>query len=93
MIFFLFAIHVLYTLQGSTDEAVKFAAAQMMSQQFIILRAATLSITALFIGACVLSWANYPIGIATITTVVYMIAYYAMVKEGTTHEHFFLCVI
>lgn len=69
-------------LKGSTDEAVKFAAAQMMSQQFIILKAATVSITALFIGACVQSWANYPIGIATITTVVYLIAYFFMLKEG-----------
>ena len=70
-------------LKGSTDEAVKFAAAQMMGQQFIILKAAMVSITALFIGACVLSWANYPIGIAAITTVVYIVAYYCMIKEGT----------
>lgn len=69
-------------LKGSTDEAVKFAAAQMMNQQFIILKAAMVSITGLFIGACVLSWANYPIGIAVITTVVYIIAYYIMLKEG-----------
>uniref|UniRef100_A0A7S3H602 PH domain-containing protein n=1 Tax=Spumella elongata TaxID=89044 RepID=A0A7S3H602_9STRA len=69
-------------LKGSTDEAVKFAAAQMMGQQFIILKAAMVSITALFIGACVLSWANYPIGIAAITTVVYIVAYYCMIKEG-----------
>ena len=69
-------------LKGSTDEAVKFAAAQMMSQQFIILKAATISITSLFIGACILSWANYPIGIAAITTVVYLIAYVYMCKEG-----------
>lgn len=69
-------------LKGSTDEAVKFAAAQMMSQQFVILRGATISITSLFIGACVLSWANYPNGIAAITTVVYLVAYYFMLKEG-----------
>jgi hypothetical protein len=69
-------------LKGSTDEAVKFAASQMMSQQFIILKAATISITALFIGACVLSWANYPLGIAAITTVVYLVAYYFMLTEG-----------
>ena len=69
-------------LKGSTDEAVKFAAAMMMNQQFIILKASVISITALFLGACLLSWANYPNGIATITTVVYMIAYYIMIKEG-----------
>lgn len=69
-------------LKGASDEAVKFAAGHMMQQQLIILRAAYLAITSLFLAACVLSWANYPIGIATITTVVYMIAYYFLVKLG-----------
>mmetsp|Transcript_25784 Transcript_25784/g.43020 ORF Transcript_25784/g.43020 Transcript_25784/m.43020 type:complete len:417 (+) Transcript_25784:149-1399(+) len=69
-------------LKGSTDEAVKFAAGQMMSQQFLILKAALISITALFMGACLISWAFYPIGIAVITTVVYIIAYYIMITEG-----------
>lgn len=79
-------------LKGSTDEAVKFAAAMMMSQQFIILKASIISITALFIGACVLSWANYPLGIAAITTVVYMVAYYIMIKEGYKVTHLETCI-
>jgi hypothetical protein len=50
--------------------------------QLIILRAAAISITALFSAACVLSWANYPFGIAAITTVVYCVSYYYLLKEG-----------
>jgi hypothetical protein len=69
-------------LKGASDEAVKFAAGHMMQQQLIILRAASVAITSLFLAACILSWAYYPIGIATITTVVYMIAYYYLVKHG-----------
>ena len=69
-------------LKGSTDEAVKFSAGHMMGQQLIILKAAIVAITALFVGACILSWALYPLGIAAITTVVYLVAYYVMVTEG-----------
>mmetsp|Transcript_17970 Transcript_17970/g.39844 ORF Transcript_17970/g.39844 Transcript_17970/m.39844 type:complete len:416 (+) Transcript_17970:196-1443(+) len=69
-------------LKGSTDEAVKFAAGQMMGQQFLILKAALISITALFCGACLLSWATYPLGIAVITTVVYVVSYYFLITEG-----------
>eukprot|EP01031_Cornospumella_fuschlensis_P035695 gene35695-43291_t len=69
-------------LKGSSDEAVKYAAGHMMGQQLLILRAASISITALFFAACVLSWANYPYGIAAITTVVYGVSYYYLVREG-----------
>lgn len=69
-------------LKGASDEAVKFAAGHMMQQQLIILRAAAICISALFLAACILSWANYPIGIATITTVVYIVSYYYLVKMG-----------
>jgi hypothetical protein len=69
-------------LKGSTDEAVKYAASHMMSQQLIILRAATIAITSLFLAACILSWANYPLGVAAVTTVVYLIGYYYVVKMG-----------
>lgn len=69
-------------LKGSTDEAVKIAAGHMMSQQFLIFQVAALSITALFLGSCILSWANYPVGIATITTVIYLVGYYYLIKLG-----------
>jgi hypothetical protein len=69
-------------LKGSTDEAVKVAAGHMMSQQFLIFQVAALAITALFLGACIQSWANYPIGIATITTVIYLTGYYFVLKMG-----------
>jgi len=69
-------------LKGSSDEAVKVAAGHMMAQQFFIFQLAALSITALFLGSCILSWANYPVGIATITTVIYLIGYYYLIKMG-----------
>jgi hypothetical protein len=69
-------------LKGATDDAVKFAAAHMMNQQLIILRAAFVSITSLFVGSCILCWANYPYGIATLCTVVYLVSYHYLVKEG-----------
>lgn len=69
-------------LKGSSDEAVKIAAGHMMSQQFLIFQVAALSISALFLGACILSWANYPVGIATITTVIYIVGYYYVIVLG-----------
>lgn len=69
-------------LKGSTDEAVKYAAGHMMNQQLIILRAAAIAISSLFLAACILSWANYPLGVAAITTVVYLVGYYYVVKLG-----------
>lgn len=69
-------------LKGSTDEAVKVAAGHMMNQQLKIFKLAAVSITALFLGSCILSWANYPPGIATITTFVYILGYYWLIKEG-----------
>lgn len=69
-------------LKGSTDEAVKYAAAHMMSQQLVILKAALICYSSLFIAACILSWASYPYGIAAICTVVYAVAYYYLIKQG-----------
>ncbi len=63
-------------LKVSTDEAVKVAAGHMMSQQFLIFQVAALSITSLFLGACIQSWSINPAGIASITTVIYLTGYY-----------------
>jgi hypothetical protein len=68
-------------LKGATDDAVKFAATHMRNQQFIILKAAFIAISALFLGACILSWANYDIGIAVVTTVVYISGYYYLISH------------
>ena len=70
-------------LKGSSDEAVKIAAGHMMDQQIFILKIAYVSITAMFIGACLLSWTAYPYGVAAITTVVYLFTYYKIIKEGS----------
>lgn len=77
-------------LKGATDDAVKFAAAHMMNQQLIIMKAAFITITSLFLGACILCWANYPIGIATLCTVVYLVSYYYLVTEGYTAYRIFV---
>jgi len=69
-------------LKGASDEAVKVAAGHMMAQQFLIFQVAAVSISALFLGSCILSWANYPVGIATITTVIYLVGYYWLIKLG-----------
>ncbi len=69
-------------LKGATDDAVKFAANHMREQQMIILQAAWAAITSLFLGACILSWANYDVGIATITTIVYIVGYYALITQS-----------
>lgn len=60
-------------LKGASDEAVKFAASHMMKQQIIVLHAAGWSISALFLASLLLAWVLYPVGLATITTVIYLI--------------------
>ena len=52
------------SLKGNSDEAVKYAASHMMSEQIVVLKFALVGVTALFIGACLLSWANYETGIS-----------------------------
>lgn len=69
-------------LKGSNDEAVKIAAGHMMAQQYLIFRAAAVTITSLFSGALIVTWANASYGIATITTVIYAVAYYLILTEG-----------
>eukprot|EP01036_Dinobryon_divergens_P024595 gene24595-33063_t len=69
-------------LKGSTDDSVKMAANKMMSVQIQVLQVAAISISALFLGACLLSWSNYPPGIATICTVFYIVTYYFLILEG-----------
>eukprot|EP01040_Poterioochromonas_malhamensis_P013816 gene13815-15234_t len=69
-------------LKGATDDAVKFAANHMREQVFIALTAAWAVITALFIGACILSWAKYNLGVAVITNVVFLVGYAALMVES-----------
>ncbi len=69
-------------LKGATDDAVKFAANHMREQVFIALTAAWVVITALFIGACILSWAKYNLGVAVITNVVFLVGYAALMVES-----------
>ncbi len=69
-------------LKGSNDEAVKIAAQHMQEQQLVIFKVASVAVTSLFLGAMIVTWANAPVGIATIVTVVYFVVYYELVKYG-----------
>ena len=60
-------------LKGSSNESVKIAASLMFRQLLIIQRIAFIAVTSLFVGSCLLCWSFYPFGIATITTVCYII--------------------
>eukprot|EP01038_Epipyxis_sp_PR26KG_P007670 gene7670-10438_t len=69
-------------LKGTSDDAVKVAASNMRSQQIEIFYIASISITALFIGTCILSWSLFPTGLAVITTFLYIVGYYYILKRG-----------
>eukprot|EP01038_Epipyxis_sp_PR26KG_P004345 gene4345-6149_t len=69
-------------LKGNNDTAVKTAGELMLAQQVLIFKIAAVSITALFLGACLLSWSSYPFPIAAITTIVYVVTYYFLWTEG-----------
>jgi hypothetical protein len=69
-------------LKGSTDDAVKYAATHMRKLQMKILKAAFTAITTLLLGACILSFQLYDIGIAVLTFVVYVGVYFYLVSYG-----------
>ncbi len=69
-------------LKGNTSDAVKVASSLMHKQQLQIYKVAALSISSLFLGSCLACWSFYPIGVSVITTIVYMVAYYFVVREA-----------
>lgn len=69
-------------LKGSGQDAVKVAAKFMFQQELFIYRIAFVSITALFLGACIFTWAIYSIGLAIIISVFYAIGYYILVSQA-----------
>lgn len=54
----------------------------MRDQQSFVFTIGCASITALFLGTCILSWSIYPVGISTITTIGYIIGYYLIITNG-----------
>lgn len=69
-------------LKGDDETSVKIASDMMKTQQDFILGIGAVSITALFVGAMILSWSLYPPGIAVITTIFYFAGYYALIVYG-----------
>jgi hypothetical protein len=70
-------------LKGTTNEAVKIAASHMFRQMILIYKIACLAITSLFLGACIICWSSYPVGVAVIATVCYICGYAFLVIQGT----------
>lgn len=69
-------------LKADDSDAVRVASEYMRQQQFVIFNVGIVSISALFFGACSLTWSMYPIPIGAIVTVLYMFGYYVILTEG-----------
>lgn len=69
-------------LKGESEDSVQIASDYMRDQQTFVFSIGCVAITSLFMGACVLSWAIYPVGIAVITTFGYVIGYYCLAFYG-----------
>lgn len=77
------------SLKGESEEAVKVAAERMRVQQGLIFFLGVISISSLFIGACIQCWSLYPRPIAAICTFCYLVGYILLVHHGrVTYEYF-----
>jgi hypothetical protein len=77
-------------LKGNSQDAVKIAAIQMRKQLEVIYTASVLSITSLFVGACLITWVIYPFGVAVITSFLYVAGMYFIYKHGSTVYYMFV---
>lgn len=69
-------------LKGADQASVKTAADYMRSEHFFVLMIGLVSITSLFIGSCILSWAIYKQSVAVATTVIYSVGYIFLIRHG-----------
>jgi hypothetical protein len=69
-------------LKGADQSSVKVASEYMREEQWRVFTVGAVSITALFAGSCIFSWALYPQPIASITTIVYICSYFFLITEG-----------
>lgn len=69
-------------LKGNSQDSVKVAAVHMRTQLYVIYFYCLICLTSLFVGSCVISWSFYPVGIATITTAIYLAGYYLLIRNG-----------
>lgn len=80
-------------LKADDSDAVRVASEYMRQQQVLVFNIGVVSISALFVGACVLSWATYDLPIAAICTFVYISTYYTLITQGAKAFNIFLPTI
>lgn len=69
-------------LKGADQASVKIAAEYMRNEHFFVLIIGLVSISSLFIGSCILSWAIYKQSVAVVTTIIYTISYVFLIRHG-----------
>ena len=69
-------------LKGADQASVKLASDLMREEHWFVLMVGLASITALFLGSCLLTWAIYPSYVAVVCTVIYVIGYIALYYHG-----------
>lgn len=77
-------------LKGNSQDAVKIAAIQMRKQLEVIYTASVMSISSLFVGACLITWVIYPLGVAVITSFLYVAGMYYIYKHGSSAYYLFV---
>lgn len=76
-------------LKGTSNESVKIAASHMFRQMLMIYKIASVCISSLFVGTCIICWSNYSEGIAAIATGCYILGYMFMVQQASRVYTFF----
>lgn len=77
-------------LKADDSDAVRVASEYMRQQQVLVFNIGVVSVTALFVGACVLTWATYDYPIAAICCLVYISSFYIVVVQGAKALDIFL---
>lgn len=77
-------------LKADDSDAVRVASEYMRQQQILVFNIGVVSISAMFLGACLLAWATYPTFVALIVSVVYLTGYYILIHQGAKAFEIFL---
>lgn len=77
-------------LKGQSEDSVQIAADHMRTQQNFVFAIGSVAVTSMFMGACVLSWSIYPVGIAVITTIGYTAGFYLLAWYSRTAYNIFV---
>ena len=77
-------------LKGESEDSVKIASDHMREQQGFVFTIGIVSIVSLFMGSMIHTWAIYPVGIATITTIGYLVGMYIIMTFGSKAYYIFV---